>query len=375
MPGGPPNLQVEFFARVGEIDCALWEACFPAPLEGLFWYETLERSGLEDQFTFRYALIRVDGRPVGIAPCFVHDVPIALVAPKPVAFVLRSLSPIFPRAAFQRTFFIGSPCSDEGTIGLLPGFTLADVAPALISAVRREALAFRAPVVAFKDFRSSDAKILSGHDGFFSMVSYPGAAVTLPPGGMDAYLRGLSQNQRHQFRKKLRRSREILHLKVSIVPRPTDSELREIFGLFWQTYERGKTKFERLRPSFFEEIRGRDPVHFILLRDAASGELAAFMLVFHLGPRLINKFIGIDYYRGPHAYLYFRLFEAALDFAYSQGAAEIQSGQTGYRAKLDLGHRLVPLANILRHQNPLLHALYRAVCTRLTRKSLDSDLP
>jgi len=53
---------------------------------------------------------------------------------------------------------------------------------------------------------------------------------------------------------------------------------------------------------------------------------------------------------------------------------ELQSGQTGYRAKLDLGHRLVPLANVLRHQNPFLHALYRAVCTRLTWKSLDSDL-
>ena len=100
----------------------------------------------------------------------------------------------------------------------------------------------------------------------------------------------------------------------------------------------------------------------------------AFMLVFHLGDRVINKFIGLDYRRGAKAYLYFRLFDAALDFAYAGGAKELQSGQTGYRAKLDLGHRLVPLFNIFRHENPLVHAIFRTIGGRVTWRSLDSDL-
>jgi hypothetical protein len=98
------------------------------------------------------------------------------------------------------------------------------------------------------------------------------------------------------------------------------------------------------------------------------------MLVFRLGDRVINKFIGLDYRRGNKAYLYFRLFDAALDFAYDSGARELQSGQTGYRAKLDLGHRLVPLFNIFRHENPLVHAIFRTIGGRVTWQSLDGDL-
>src|SRR5262249_19890835 len=48
-------LSVSFKRSASDIDAALWEACFPPPLEGRWWYETLERSHLEDQFTFLYA--------------------------------------------------------------------------------------------------------------------------------------------------------------------------------------------------------------------------------------------------------------------------------------------------------------------------------
>ena len=98
------------------------------------------------------------------------------------------------------------------------------------------------------------------------------------------------------------------------------------------------------------------------------------MLVFVLGDRVVNKFIGLDYNREGRAYLYFRLFEAAVDFTYSLDRHHLQSGQTGYRAKLDLGHAPVPLVNFFRHQNPLVHAVFRAVARHITWRSLDADL-
>jgi len=283
MPAGEPSLQVEFVAGVRELDQELWRECFPAPLEGRFWYETLEKSGLEDQFTFRYALLRLAGRPVGIAPCFTHDVPISLVAPKPVAFAFELLSGLFPRANYQRTFFVGSPCSDEGTIGLVPGIALAEVLPGLVRAVRQEARKHKAPVIAFKDFRQADLEALGREKGFFPIVSYPGTVLPLPPPDKEAYLRSLSHLRRHNFLKKLRRSKEELRLRTTIAARPSDAELGEIFGLFWQTYRKGKTKFERLGPKFFEAVSDKGEARFILQRDAAGGELLAFMLVFHLG--------------------------------------------------------------------------------------------
>jgi len=374
---GRSSIQVEFVARVGDIDDALWRDCFAAPLEGKFWYETLEASGLEEQFAFHYGVVRAEGRPAGIIPCFLHDVPIALVAPRPVALALRFLSRWFPGAGRLRTFFVGSPCSDEGTIGLVPGVNLAEVMGEIGAAVCAKARGLKAPMVVFKDFREDDLKVLEmlrGRRRFFPMVSYPGTAAPLPAPGKDAYLKSLAHTQRHNLLKKLRRSRERLALETTVVERPSDRELGEIFDLFLQTYERGRTKFERLDRRFFESIRGREPVRFILQRDAASGELLTFMLVFCLGQRVINKFIGIDYRRAEGTFLYFRLFDAALDFAYGRGARELQSGQTGYRAKLDLGHRLVPLFNVCRHENLLVNAVFRAIGRRVTWRTLDGDL-
>ena len=364
---------VQFVRRVEDIDRALWDQCFPAPREGWFWYQALERSGLEDQFAFHYAVIRRDGRDVGIAPCFLHDVPIALVAPAPVAWVLRGLARVFPRVGFQRTFFIGSPCSDEGTVGLVPGVTLAEIVVGLRAAVRAQARELGARMVVFKDFPAVDVAALEA-DGFVATVSYPGTVLDVSPPDKDAYFRRLSQNQRHNFRKKLRRSREVLALETRVVERPTDEELAAIFSLFLQTYERGKTKFERLGLRFFREMREHPEAKFILQRDAGDGRLAAFMLVFQLGDRVINKFIGLDYGRGDRGFLYFRLFDAALDFAYAVGAKELQSGQTGYRAKLDLGHRLVPLFNLFHHERFPVHWLFRTIGRRITWRSLDEDL-
>ena len=368
------DTQVDFVGRVEDIDESVWRDCFRDPLEGRFWYLTLETSGLEAQFTFFYGLIRMNGKPVGIAPCFLHDVPIALVAPRPVAFFLTHLSKVFPRVGYQRSLFVGSPCSDEGTIGLVPGMKRAPVMKKLGAAIRSKARQLKTPMIVFKDFPQGDLQAIGGLGGFSPMVSYPGTVLALPLAGKEAFYRSLAHTQRHNLLKKLRRSRELLSLDAAVVQRPSDRELAEIFSLFMQTYERGKTKFERLDLRFFERIREQAPAQFILLRDHAGCELVAFMLVLRLGDRLINKFIGLDYRRGTNVYLYFRLFDAALDHAYASGAREIQSGQTGYRAKLDLGHRLVPLYNVFRHENPIVNAIFRAIGRRVTWQSLDADL-
>ena len=60
-------LSVAFASSASDIDAALWESCFPPPLEGRWWYQTLEQSRLEDQFSFLYGVIERDGIAVGIA--------------------------------------------------------------------------------------------------------------------------------------------------------------------------------------------------------------------------------------------------------------------------------------------------------------------
>src|SRR5476649_372469 len=176
-----PTVRVDFLARAADLDETLWRECYPPPLEGRFWYQALETGGLEDQFSFCYALITADGKPAGIAPCFLHDVPIALVAPPPVARAFNGLARIFPRAGYQRTFFVGSPCADEGTIGLVRSPRLADIIGELRKAVRAKARALGAHLVVFKDFAEADVPAVSGPDRdgeFVPTVSYPGTVLT-----------------------------------------------------------------------------------------------------------------------------------------------------------------------------------------------------
>ena len=371
------DITVTFKETHKQIDPILWDDCFKAPQEGHFWYEALEASHLEDQFTFFYGLIEYENKPVGIIPAFVHNVPLSLVAPNFVAWPLKQLARIIPEVGYQRTFFVGSPCSDSGHIGLREGLNPSDFIQGIVAACEEKAKTLNAPMLVFKDFERAD--ILNFHQatqdaGFFTMPSYPGTVVQIPQATLASYIQTLSSSHRHNLLKKLKRSKEKLPLTTTTVHSPSDAELEEILALFLQTYEKGATKFERLGLPFFRQISLAKESRFILQRDTTTGKLVTFMLGFVIGSRFINKFIGIDYARAGKTFLYFRLFEAAVETACSEGATEIQSGQTGYRAKLDLGHTLIPLYNHVKHKNKLVNLIYKKIGTQVTWKSLDTDL-
>ena len=371
------SLSIRWVSSVDEIPSDLWVRCFPPPVEGRWWYQTLELSGLESQFTFAYAILERAAEPIGIAPTFLMDVPIDLVAPPLIARVLRIAGNVVPRLRYQRTLFVGSPCSDEGTVGLLPKVQLAEVAPYLQDALALRAQQLRAPMIVWKDFPSTtdeSLQVLCTRQGLFKITSYPGTRLLLPSGGFAAYLQSLTSSHRHNLRKKLRRSKTLGDLDATVLQHPDAALREEIFTLFWQTYEKGKTKFERLTPQFFQHIAATDESSFVLLRHPQTGRLVAFMLCFRIGSRVINKFIGLDYRLGNNWFLYFRLWEHAVEWASQNNAKEFQSGQTGYRAKLDLGHRLVPLNNYCHHRNPLLHRLFAYVAQSISWATLDDDL-
>jgi hypothetical protein len=361
------TFSVRFVRSAGEIDAGLWEACFPAPLEGRWWYEVLERSELEDQFSFLYGVIERHGVAVGIAPAFLMDFPLSLVAPAALQPLVRRLG----RFAYPRTLFVGSPCADEGTVGLAAGVDRKDALLALQQALRAHARALGASLLVWKDFAPSTAPDL---EGLFPVVSFPGTVVEFSSPRKEDYFASLKGSRRHILRKKLRRSAAQAALHTEVIQRPRGEVLDELFALFGQTYERAETRFEKLNRKFFALIAEQPMAHFIVLREPASGAMVAFMLCFELGPKVINKFIGIDYRRPKEWLLYFRLWDAAVDWALARGAQSIQSGQTGYAPKIETGHRLVPLTNYCMHRNLVVHAVARACARRIDWSSLDDAL-
>jgi Acetyltransferase (GNAT) domain len=369
--------QVEFFETASQIPNDLWDACFQPPAEGRWWYEALEQSDIEDQFSFFYGLIKHLASPVGIAPIFMMDVPIDRVAPQQFLRLLRLVGKIVPSVVRQRTLFVGSPVLDESRVGLISHVDLRAALLSLQVALEKKADQLRAPMIVWKDFPESswaDLNWLSRQRRLFRVVSFPNTIVEFRSQRKEDYFAGLKGSRRRQVKKKLRRNREQVEIGVEIVQRPDAKTLDDIFGLFWQTYEKSEAKFVRLNRKFFEVIAEQQAALFIVLREQSKGEIIAFMLCLDMGQRLINLFIGLDYSRPKEWMLFFRLWEAAVDLALSRGFSAIVSGRSSYQAKIETGHRLVPLNNYCRHRNFSLHHIYRILGRRVKWASLDDAL-
>jgi uncharacterized protein len=372
------GLQLFWHTRTSDIPESLWRVCFPPPKEGLFWFRALESGNLEGQFTFLYGLLQLDGLSIGIVPAFIFDLPLDLVVPPIAGRLLASIArgPL-RRLAYQRTMFIGNVAGEEGQIGLLPGYTLIDVVQFVHAGALVKAVEVNAPMLVWKEFPEAERTALGSlleANRAFRMVSYPGTTIALMSGGYQVYLASQPAARRWKINDKMRRGAKVLPINTMAFKRPGRSELEEIFALFWQTYLRGKTKFERLSPEFFSAIADSDEATFIVQRDIASGKMLSFVLMLDLGERVINQFIGIDYASGTGGYLYFRLFAAAYDWACTTGARIMQSGQTGYSAKIDMGHSLVPLWNYSEHRNPPVNWVYRRIAAGITWETLDDQL-
>ncbi len=368
--------KVEWLNSEADVPADLWRACFSAPFEGGWWYAALEQAGLQDQFTFIYGLIYENEKPVAIAPAFVMNVPIRLIVPPALLPIVNVLGKVMPSLLYQRTFFIGSPCSDEGRVGMIDHENVSERLRAINQAMQSQADQLQAPMRVWKDFSNAhqaDFAVMLKLEGLFRLISFPGTEVKLEGTDFQGYLSSLKSSRRSKLNKKLKLA-AIAPVDVQILQQPDTVTMDEIFALFWQTYEKGDTKFERLNRPFFDLISKHEHSYYIVLREQKTNKVLSFMLCFKLGEHVINKFIGIDYSQPKEWFLYFKLWQAAVEWAYSVGATSIQSGQTGYAPKIELGNDMVALTNYCKHKNPLVHWIYAKVASTVNWDTLDEDL-
>jgi hypothetical protein len=330
------------------------------------------------QFAFHYGVLRNGAEAIGIVPAFAFDVPLDLVMPEAIARVILPIArgPL-KGLAVQRTFFVGNVAGEEGHIGLAPGYALEDVVSFIHANARVKAKEIGTPMLVWKDFGDDDRKALDAlcaERRVFRIPSYPGTAIPLVKGGYAAFkAASFNSKRRRRIDTKLRQGEAAIALTSDVLDSPSPADLDAMFAFFEQTAARGTTSFERLTREFFDTIAREEESWFVVMRDT-SGKIRAFMLLFDLGARSINQFIGLDYSAGENAYLHFRLFVAAYDAASKRASAVLCSGQTGYTAKLDLGHALVPLWNYCEHANGLLNAVFRAGASGITWETLDPQL-
>jgi hypothetical protein len=376
------QLTLEWLNSESQIPQALWDNCFPAPYEGQWWYRSLECSHLEKQFTFTYGLISYNDQPVGIVPAFVMDVPIEFLTPPIFLPLAKLIGKIIPSFLYQRTFFIGSACSDEGHIGIDPhflknnGVTQDDIFLCVQEAAEKQAKKYNTSMLVWKDFPEATHQTLSKistSKNLFPLVGLPSTLLKLEGNETEDYFASLKTSQRYQLRQKLKKGFSA-PLDVSVIHLPDNQTLHQLYRLFSKTYLKEKNRFEELTPEFFEFISREKEAHFIILRHQSSNEIIAFMLCFHLNDHVINKFIGIDYEAPQDWFIYFRLWIECINWSYKIGAKTIQSGQTAYPAKIETGHQLISLTNFCKHRNILIHKIYKKIASFVNWDMLDQDL-
>jgi hypothetical protein len=311
-------------------------------------------------------------------PVFRFDVPLDLVLPPALARLILSLARGPLRyLGHQRTLFIGNVAGEKGCLGLISGIDLGDVAGFVHREARALADRLGAPMLVWKDFPDSDRVAMdslttAGH--VFRMPSYPGTRIDVARGGYGEFLSAARSDRRHKIRSKLRRGKAAVATRSSVEIRPNDASLDAMFALFEQTRARATTTFETLTPEFFRQIATSEVARFIVLRHASSDQILAFMLVLSLGRHAVNQFIGLDYACAEAGHLYFQVFETAYDWAAESGAEVLFSGQTGYMAKLDLGHRLIPLWNYCEHRSRIVNAAFRKGAKSIGWNTLDPQI-
>ncbi len=368
---------VTFVNSAAEIPDELWAATFSPPLEGRWFFEALEQSELGGQFTFLYARISRNGVPVGIAPAFVMDVPIEQATPETLLQPLRIMARVLPSILYQRTLFLGCPCSTEGNVGVLPGAGRRAILLALQDALEKKARELNAELIVWKDMPESisfDLDWVAKRRRLFRVVSLPATLVKLSSQRKSDYFGQLKASRRYALKKKLKLSAAEIGISAQILQNPTPDDLDDIFRLFRQTYLKSKTKFEELNRTWFSKIGGLSTTYFVVLREKQTGAMIACMTCFECGSQLINKHVGFDYEKPKSWMLYFRLWDAAVDLALAKGFRSIHSGQTTYQAKIEIGHDLIPLVNYVQHRNVLLHSIYRRIVRTFDWAKLDADL-
>jgi hypothetical protein len=368
---------VSFVNNAAEIPEELWTATFAPPIEGRWLYEALEKSGLGDQFMFFYALISQNGTPVAVAPLFLMDVPIEEVTPEALLKPIRFIARFLPSVLYQRTLFVGCPCATEGNIGVLSGVDRPAVLLALQEGLEKKAHRLNAELIVWKDIApglSAHLDVLMANRRLFRAISLPATLVRFSSQRKNDYFTNLKGSRRFALRKKLKLSASEVDVTTEVLQQPAPEELDEIFALFRQTYLKSKNKFEELNRTWFEKIAELPWTYFIVLREKHTGEMIAFMTCFGCGSRLINKYVGFDYTKPKSWLLYFRLWDAVVDWALAKGFLSIHSGQTTYRAKIEMGHDLIPLVNYIWHRNYLLHSIYARIVRNLDWANLDEGL-
>lgn len=293
--------------------------------EGSAYHRAFQAAGLPE-FQFGYFAVWRGDQRVAVVPYFVMDFRLTTMLGD--GWLARALGWVRLKIAC-----VGHPSTDLGRID-------GEISAEVLSAVNVH-LIRKARLVAYKGF-PGDLPL----PDFVRADSLPICLLRVPAD----FWASIGTDRRNNFKQKLRQGRALRVLERD----GCDPELAgDLFRLYLQTYERASIKFERLVPEYFTATAAIS--RYLLFYEGER--LIGFVQLICQKPRMVFRYIGMDYERNRKYGLYFLLFLKGIEVCLREGLTEMECGPTSYDFKRRLGCELVPTFVYYRHANPALHWL------------------
>jgi predicted N-acyltransferase len=366
---------------VAAIPAAAWDACLPGEAEDHSYYRACDEAAAASGTGLRCAAVAVSD-PHGIAavaPFFRMDYRLDTPLQGRLRGVADAVYRYVPRLLTLRIICIGSPYADRCHLGFAPwldGPRRETAVRAIVDALRRQAAAEGAQLVAFKDLAPAEDALVApclSREGFARIGSLPVAILDLPYADEDGYLASLSAATRKDIRRKLARAQA-----VRIEHR---SDITGLEALIAELYESTRRRsgldygeLEVLPPGYFAAVSRALGERAVFALYWIGDELAAFNLLLIEPGRVIDKFLGMRYPLAREHNLYAVSWMANIRFCLSRGIVSLQSGQTAYASKLRFGSRLVPTRIHVLHRSRSLQWVLRRIASTVSFDRFDPDL-
>lgn len=352
---------------IREIDPVLWDACFPGRLETHAYLAAVEAAGLEG-FDWRYLVIEADGQVLAAAPGFLVDYGLETTLDGAARSFISAVRRLYPGAFSLRLAALGSPCTEDISVGFHPAVVRAERGPLLARLVRAfeiEAERCGGWLLALKD--TPDAEGLWTYTaadlGYTRTPGMPGAVLDIDFPDLEGYLARLSAGTRKDMRRKLK-ARADLRIETR---RDIAGLEGRVMELYRQTRARSDLQFEELTERYFTGVLRDMGDRACCVLYWAGGDLLGANLLLRDGEALLDKFFCMETARGQAHNLYFVSWFTNVQLCLDAGLRRYEAGQAGYVTKLRLGARLVPHGMYFRHRRALIDRALRWAAPRLSQ--------
>lgn len=296
---------------------------------------------------------------VAACPGYFYDLDFPTVRAPQLTGPVNQIRRLFPGFMYVRTYELGSPTPLTNPFLVADPSLRPSAVPQLIEAGVRTATSGRADFMLVQNFAKQRGPAVEelARRGFAAVPIPPTAVVDTHYSSFEEYLGAMRAQYRRRAQQTLKRSGslQIEHL------RDFASEAEELARLWRAIYDRAReVRREILPPAFFAKASDL-PEASVLVARRENGSIAAFALLLDDERWLSFVQCGFEAQAGRDEAAYFRLLYEIVRLGIEEGFEQVDLGITTLPPKLDVGALPVPLHAWLKHRNPVLQRVIRAV--------------